>query len=123
MLSSLGSLVGTLATDLIGITLPEEMAYVKLANMYASYCQAVLYRRNYPDSPDSFFSSSDYSPQLLLFLDERGLGLEKIAPLFTTEVADIDMLKLKMLSYYPEFKTVINEAFARYGEQYKDDDK
>lgn len=123
VLSSLGSLVGTLATDLIGITLPEEMAYVKLANMYASYCQAVLYRRNYPDSPDSFFSSSDYSPQLLLFLDERGLGLEQIAPLFTTEVADIDMLKLKMLSYYPEFKTVINEAFARYGEQYKDDDK
>ncbi len=51
-----------------------------------------------------------------MYLDERGLGLEKISPLFTADVVDMEVLKLKMLSYYPEFKTVILDAFARYGQ-------
>ena len=84
---------------------------------YSCYCQSVLYRRHYKDSDALFGSGEWFSPQLLMYLDERGLGLEKISPLFTTDVVDMEVLKLKMLSYYPEFKTVINEAFARYGQQ------
>ena len=77
----------------------------------------MLYRRHYTGSDVLFSSSEWFSPQLLMYLDERGLGLEKLSPLFTSDVVDMEVLKLKMLSYYPEFKTVINEAFVRYGQQ------
>lgn len=91
--------------------------YCELVECYSCYCQSVLYRRHYTGSDALFGSGEWFSPQLLMYLDERGLGLEKISPLFTTDVVDMEVLKLKMLSYYPEFKTVINEAFARYAQQ------
>jgi hypothetical protein len=50
-----------------------------------------------------------------MFLDERGLGIDKLPPLFTSDVVDMEVLQAKMLSYYPAFKGVINEAFTRYG--------
>lgn len=88
-------------------------SYVDMVHTYSNYCQTVLYRRNYPESKE-VFGDEKYSPQMLLYLDERGLGLELIAPLFTSEITSYGILKQKMLSYYPQFKNIIIEAFARY---------
>ena len=86
----------------------------KISHLYTNYCTTVLYRRHYNNSDGICGADDTYSPQLLVFLDERGLGLEMLAPLFNSEVKDMDTLKQKMLSYYPQFKTVILEAFTRY---------
>ena len=94
----------------------ENSGYCEVAGMYSAYCQTILFRRRYPDFSGVFGTSSWFSPQILLYLDERGLGLEKIAPVFTSDVVDLEGLQNKLLSYYPAFKSVINEAFARYGE-------
>ncbi|MCR5326412.1 MAG: hypothetical protein K6E37_06660 [Bacteroidales bacterium] len=94
----------------------ENSGYCEVAQMYASYCQTVMFRRRYTDSSVVFGTSSWFSPQILLYLDERGLGLEKLAPVFTADVVNLEGLQNKLLSYYPAFKSVINEAFARYGE-------
>lgn len=104
-------LLGAIGTDNAGTG-----SHVEVVHLYSNYCQTVLYRRHYTGSTE-LFGDSPYSPQLLLYLDERGLGLEKIAPLFTADVTSKDVLKRKMLSYYPQFKTVIMEAFARYEDQ------
>lgn len=114
---TLKSLAGSSLANPYGERGDEDSPYCELVQCYSCYCQSVLYRRHYPDSEALFGSGEWFSPQLLMYLDERGLGLEKISPLFTTDVVDMEILKLKMLSYYPEFKSVINEAFARYGEQ------
>ena len=86
----------------------------EVVNAYSNYCRTVLYRRNYPDSKVIFESGDTGGTQLLMYLDERGLGLEMLAPLFSTDVTDMDTLKNKMLSYYPQYKSTITEAFARY---------
>lgn len=88
--------------------------YVEIAEMYAFYCQNVLMQRRYPSITDYAGTTYWFAPQLLMYLDERGLGLEKLAPIFTSDVTDLETLRAKLLSYYPHFKTVINEAYARY---------
>ncbi len=88
--------------------------YAEIAEMYAFYCEHALCKRRYPELADFDGTTYWFYPQLLMYLDERGLGLEKLAPLFTSDVTDIETLHAKLLSYYPQFKTVINEAFARY---------
>lgn len=91
-----------------------DCSYCEVAETYAFYCQSVLFRRHYPDSSAMFGTSYWFCPQIFMYMDERGLGLDKIAPLMTADVVDMDVLKLKLLSYYPEFKNVISEAFIRY---------
>lgn len=110
------SLVGSSLANPYGERGDTDSSYCELVECYSCYCQSVLYRRHYPDSDVLFGAGEWFSPQLLMYLDERGLGLEKISPLFTADVVDMEVLKLKMLSYYPEFKTVILDAFARYGQ-------
>ena len=87
--------------------------YVDIVHYFSNYCRTVLYRRHYPGSQD-IFGDRMYTPQLFMYLDERGLGLESVAQLFSSDVCDMGTLKEKMLSYYPQFKTVILEAFERY---------
>lgn len=88
-------------------------SYADIVHTYSNYCTTVLYQRHYTSSRD-VMGERLYSPQMLMYLDERGLGLEKLAPMFTSDVISYDVLKQKMLSYYPQFKNTILEAFARY---------
>ena len=100
--------------DSYGVQGDAGSEYVEIAEMYAYYCQNVLMSRRYPDTYSLDGTSWWFCPQLLMYLDERGLGLELLAPLFTVDVVSTEVLHDKLLSYYPQFKTVINEAFARY---------
>ena len=88
--------------------------YAEIAEMYAYYCQSELMKRRYPGSYGLAGTEYWFCPQILMYLDDRGLGIEELAPLFTSDVVSTEVLHDKLLSYYPQFKTVINEAFARY---------
>ena len=110
------SLVSSGLNSMYGSRDDENSGYCEIAEMYAAYCQTIMFRRRYPEFSGMFGTSSWFSPQILMYLDERGLGLEKLAPMFTSDVVNLEGLQNKLLSYYPAFKSVINEAFARYGE-------
>lgn len=109
-----GSLVASTLTSTYGSPGDSFSSWAAVAESYAFYCQSVLYRRHYEGSQELFGSSEWFSPQILMYLDDRGLGLEKLAPLFTSDVSDMNVLHEKLLSYYPPFKSIINEAYARY---------
>lgn len=89
-------------------------AHAEVVNTWSNYCRTVLYRRNYPDSQEVFESGKTGGTQILLYLDERGLGLETLAQLLSSDLTDMDILKQKLLSFFPKYKTTIMEAFARY---------
>ena len=116
VLSALGSTVFSTFAEMLGSAADGRQtgSQAEIVNTYSNYCRTILYRRNYPDTQTVFEAGKTGSPQLLLYLDERGLGLELLAPLFTTEVISMEILRQKMLSYYPQFKSTIMEAFARY---------
>lgn len=88
--------------------------YAEIAEMYAFFCENVLLRRRYADMALIDGTTYWFFPQLLMYLEERGLGLEQLAAVFTSDVSDMETLRAKLLSYYPQFKTVITEAYARY---------
>ncbi len=90
--------------------------YAEIANTYAFYCENALCRSRYPGFTDFDGTTSWFFPQILMYLDDRGLGLDKLSPMFTSDVTDMETLRSKLLSYYPQFKTVINEAYARYSD-------
>ena len=95
----------------------DDYNYCEISEVFAYYCQSALYRMHYKESSAMFGTQYWFTPQLLMYMDERGLGLDKITALFTADVTDIETLHNKLLSYYPAFKAVINEAFVRYGNQ------
>lgn len=88
--------------------------YCEIGEMWAYYAQTVLYRERYPDSPESFGTEHWFSPQVCLYLDERGLNRFKLFKAFTSDVTSRDLLQTKLLGLYPESKSVINQAFNRY---------
>ena len=117
VLSALGSKVFKTFAELLGsVSEGVESAgtQAEVVNAYSNYCRTVLYRRNYPDSNAVFDSGDSGSAQILVYLDEHGLGLESLAPLFSTDVVDMDILQQKILSYFPQYKTAVLEAFAKY---------
>lgn len=111
---SLKSFVSSGFENSYGVQGDAGSEYVEIAEMYAYYCQNVLMQRRYGDSAPLAGTEHWFCPQLLMYLDDRGLPLEQQAPLFTVDVVGTEVLHDKLLSYYPQFKTVINEAFARY---------
>ena len=108
------SFLSSTLTDIYGSEGETLSDYLEIAETYAFYCQNALMRRRYGEDRELDGTTYWFSPQLLLYLDERGLTLEQIAPLFTSDVTQMSELHEKMLSYYPSFKTIINEAFTRY---------
>ena len=114
VLFCLNALASSSFRSMYGSEDDEGSAYCDLAESYAFYCQNVLYRRHYPETSEFFGTGSWFSPQLFMHMEERGLVLDKIAPLMTSNVTDMEVMKNKLLSYYPEYKSVITEAFVRY---------
>ena len=110
-----GSLISSTLKNPYGARDDDGYNYCEVAETYAYYCQSMLYRKHYRESAAVFGTHWWFAPQLLMFLDERGLGLDKLPSMFTSEVTDMDVLHDKLLSYYPSFKSVINEAYTRYG--------
>ena len=55
-----------------------------------------------------------FHPQIFLQLEERGLSASRIFQVLGADVKDRESLQKKLTSYYPEYKSAINQAFARY---------
>ena len=49
-----------------------------------------------------------------MYLDERGMNRFKIFVALTSDVHSRETLKSRLLSLYPESKSMINEAFNKY---------
>jgi len=99
---------------LYGAGTEENHGYCELGEMWAYYMQTMLYRERYNDNSKVFGTSWWFSPQILLYLDERGLDRSHIFQALTDDVTDKDMFQDKLLALYPQLKANINQAFGRY---------
>lgn len=92
----------------------ENAGYCEVGEMWAYYVENVLYRERYPDWSKIYGTSYWFSPQILLYLDERGLNRYEISAALTSDVISRESLRLRLLSLYPECKSIISQAFSRY---------
>jgi len=92
----------------------KNHGYCEVAEMWAYYVQTKFYRERYPDSDVMFGTSYWFYPQILWYMDERGLTRIKIFGALVATVTDRDQFRERLVSLYPESKMSILLAFNRY---------
>ena len=97
-----------------GLGTEEDHGYCEVAEMWAYYCQGVLFRERYGTDPADPGGNHWFHPQVFLMLEGQGLPPEKIFQVLSSDVTDREILQKKLKSYYPEYKSAINQAFAKY---------
>lgn len=97
-----------------GTGVEENHGYCEVGEMWAYYVQAMLYNQRYQGEQVRYGEDYWFYPQIFHYLDDRGLGYHKIFAALSDDVDNRDILKKKLVSLYPQFKTTINQAFARY---------
>lgn len=91
-----------------------DAGYCAVGEMWAYYLESVMYKERYGGNVPSFGSSHWFSPQILRVLDERGITRSDILAAMQPDVTDVDLLKTRMMSLYPDKAVVINQVFNRY---------
>ncbi|MCR5351826.1 MAG: hypothetical protein K6E35_04975 [Bacteroidales bacterium] len=98
-----------------GVGTEENFGHCEVGEMWAYFLQTVLYRERYGDTNVPAFGLHYwFHPQILLQLEDRGLSSNRIFQVLGPAVTDRETLRKKLVSYYPEFKSAINQAFIRY---------
>ena len=97
-----------------GVGTEENHGHCEVGEMWAYTLQAQLYRERYGESGRTFGLNYWFHPQIFLQLVDRGLSCNKIFQVLDEEVTDRTILQKKLISWYPEYKSEINQAFARY---------
>ena len=91
----------------------EGSGPVAVAEMWAYSVQTALMERRYADGM-SYGYNEWFHPQILSWLDERGITRFKVFKALDAEVTDRETLRQRLIYYYPEYKSMINQAFSRY---------
>lgn len=86
----------------------------EVGEMWAYYLQAKLYKERYGGTFPAFGTSEWFHPQVLRYLDERGLGPKEIFAAMDGEIAGRGALKDRLISLYPSKKKIIDQVFNRY---------
>lgn len=92
----------------------DDHGYCEVAEMWAYECQTMMFRERYEGAANVFGTNYWFFPQILLYLEERGLTRYKVFPAFVPEVTGRDELQAKLLNLYPDYKSIIKQAFSRY---------
>lgn len=97
-----------------GVGAGEGSGHCAVGESWGYYMQNRLYKDRYGEDQMSFGTSYWFHPQVLLYLDERGLDRSRISKALQPEVTDSNALQDKLESLYPEYGTIIGQAFKRY---------
>lgn len=88
--------------------------YCEVAEMWSYYFQNDLYRERYGFLNLVEGTSYWFYPQVFLYLDDRGIGEDLIFRALTSSVVSRSQLQSSLVNLYPEYKTLIDQAFERY---------
>ena len=97
-----------------GIGTETNAGYCEVGEMWAYYMGYACSRDRYGDAATLTGTSYWFSPQIFLYLDERGLDRSRIFKSLTASVTNKDELQTYLESLYPEFDSIIEQAFDRY---------
>lgn len=96
-----------------GVGTEKNHGYCEVGEMWAYYMQTVYMKERY-GTDRQYGTSYWFYPQILTRLDERGINRYKIFNALTQDICDKESLQKKLISLYPESKSVINQAFGKY---------
>ncbi|MBR1576740.1 MAG: hypothetical protein IJ654_09895 [Bacteroidales bacterium] len=97
-----------------GTGLEEDAGYCEVGEMWGYYFGNLLFRERYGSGTPAEGLSLWFYPQILMYLDERGVDAAKIFSILGPDVTDKDAFQEALTDRYPEHFSVINQAFDRY---------
>ncbi|MCQ2165400.1 MAG: hypothetical protein MJZ04_09530, partial [Bacteroidales bacterium] len=92
----------------------KDAGYCEVGEMWGYFMQNSMIRLRYGALDRAHGTSWWFSPQILLYMEERGLTRGKIFRAMTSEVTDLSQLKQSLIDLYPEYAGMIGQAFERY---------
>ena len=94
----------------------EGSGHCEVGEMWGYYVQNRMYKERYDEDSHTFGTSYWFRPHVLLYLDERGLDRSGIFKALQPDVTDRKLLQDRLSSLYPEYGTIIGQAFDRYND-------
>lgn len=82
--------------------------------MWAYYLESMMYKERYGGAVPSFGTSFWFRPQILRYLDQRGVSRSEIFRALGSDVTDRNALKNRLMTICPDKALVIEQAFNRY---------
>ena len=90
--------------------------YCEVGETWAYYNESKMFHERYGGVLPTFGTSFWFRPQIFRYLDERGIGRDRLFRALTGEVTSRDALQEKLRKLYPEFEEMIDQVFERYAE-------
>ena len=90
--------------------------YCEVGETWAYYNESKMFKERYGGVLPTFGTSFWFRPQILRYLDERGLGRSQLFKALTAEVNSREKLQEKLIQLYPERQEMIDQVFERYAE-------
>ena len=92
----------------------EDAGYCEVGEMWGFYMQNRLYKERYGEDKPTLGTSYWFYPHIFLYLDERGLDRGRIFQSLKEYVYNRTTLQDELESLYPDYGTIIDQAFDRY---------
>lgn len=96
-----------------GVGTEKNHGYCEIGEMWAYFNESLMVREKY-DKDYVNGTAYWFYPQIFLYMEERGINRYQIFNALTSDVYTRETLQKKLVSLYPEHKSMINQAFARY---------
>ena len=101
--------------DVYGDGQGTDAGYCGIGESWAYYLESLMYKERYGGSVPSFGSSYWFYPQIFRYLDERGMSRSDLFSVLEGNVVTKEDLKTALIRNYPLKRTIIEQAFGRYG--------
>ena len=93
----------------------DGAGYCEVGEMWGYFMQSTLLKDRYSGSLTHYGNMYWFKPDILLYLYERGMSRAEIFRALSGDVTDIEGLKKKLVSLYPDREKMIVETFRTYG--------
>lgn len=97
-----------------GTGLETDAGYCEVGEMWGYFFGNLLFRERYGRGTPAEGLTLWFFPQILMYLEDRGVDAAKIFSVLGPDVADRDAFQEALINEYPEHFSVINQAFDRY---------
>lgn len=92
----------------------DGAGYCEVGEDWGYFMHNLLYHDRYGGEMPSYGMNYWFHPQILRYLNERGLSVSQLYLALTSDVTDKDKLRSKLISLYPSQTSMINQVFTRY---------
>ena len=92
----------------------ENAGYCEVGEMWAYYLESKMYKKRYGGNFPTFGNSYWFKPQILRYLDERGMSCSDIFSVLDEDVDSKEDFEKALITAFPTRKTIITQAFDRY---------